>query len=69
MEKVAFMLRGKRRERKFSTHKAAREFIRLAVEKFGEDFFVAPSPESLASSMQAVESPGVGSTGTSCGDA
>lgn len=35
MEKVALTLRGKRRERKFSSPETAQEFIRLAAEKFG----------------------------------
>jgi hypothetical protein len=59
MEKVAFILRGKRRERVFSSSEAAREFIRLATAKFGEDiqdFHPTPSPKAIADSSQAAES-------------
>jgi hypothetical protein len=56
MEKVAFTLRGKTREREFSSSEAVQEFIRLAAEKFGDDFVAAPSPEALASCIEAVES-------------
>ncbi len=59
MVKIAFLLKRKRREREFSCPLAAREFIRLAVKKFGkdiQDFHPMPSPRALADSMEAVES-------------
>lgn len=47
MEKLAFSLKGKRREREFSSPAVFKEFIKQAEEKFGADFEVVLNPETI----------------------
>ena len=54
MEKLAFSLKGKRREREFSSP-AAKEFIKQAAEKFGADFEVRLNPETIVTDDQPRE--------------
>jgi hypothetical protein len=54
MVKVAFILKGKRREREFSSPAVVKEFIKQATVKFGEDFEVALSPEGPQVTLRRV---------------